>query len=110
MLRNKQQQNCLTCHSGGFNCHFYHGFYMSEDEGPSYLGRFSGWFVDGQDACISMRTHAAGGLPEPLHAALAHDRSLLIAIAHQLLDEHFPRPATYLLPSRGAPHTLSSVS
>jgi putative restriction endonuclease len=38
-----------------------------------------------------LRVHAAGGFPEPLYEALAQDRSLLFAIAQQLLDEHFPR-------------------
>jgi hypothetical protein len=89
MLRNVQQQNCLTCHSGCFNCLLYHGFYKSEDEEPSDLGRFSGRFVDGRDACISMRTHAAGSFPEPVYAVLVQDRALLLAIAQQLLDDHF---------------------
>jgi putative restriction endonuclease len=34
--------------------------------------------------------HAAGGFPEPIYAALAQDRALLLAIAQQLLDTHFP--------------------
>jgi hypothetical protein len=34
--------------------------------------------------------HTTGGFPEPIYAALVQDRSLLIAIAQQLLDDHFP--------------------
>lgn len=37
-----------------------------------------------------LRVHAVGGFPEPIYATLAQDRSLLLAIAHQLLDKHFP--------------------
>jgi len=35
-----------------------------------------------------LRVHAAGGLPESVYTALKQDKWLLLAIAHQLLDDH----------------------
>jgi hypothetical protein len=37
-----------------------------------------------------LRVNAAGGFPQPIYETLAQDRALLLAIAQQLLDEHFP--------------------
>jgi hypothetical protein len=37
-----------------------------------------------------LHVHAAGGFPEPVYAVLVQDRALLLAIAQQLLDDHFP--------------------
>jgi putative restriction endonuclease len=37
-----------------------------------------------------LRVNAAGGFPEPISEALSQDRPLLIAIAKQLLADHFP--------------------
>jgi hypothetical protein len=36
-----------------------------------------------------LRVNAVGGFPEPVYETLAQDRALLIAIAQQLLDDHF---------------------
>ena len=36
-----------------------------------------------------LRVNAAGGFPEPIYGVLSQDRPLLIAIAKQLLADHF---------------------
>jgi putative restriction endonuclease len=37
-----------------------------------------------------LRVNATGGFPEPIYTALTQDKALLLAIAQQLLDDHFP--------------------
>jgi putative restriction endonuclease len=37
-----------------------------------------------------LRVNAAGGFPKPIYEALSQDRSLLMAIAKQILEDHFP--------------------
>jgi putative restriction endonuclease len=37
-----------------------------------------------------LRVNATGGFPEPIYEVLSQDRPLLIAIAKQILEDHFP--------------------
>ncbi|MGE0820800.1 MAG: hypothetical protein AB7G75_16245 [Candidatus Binatia bacterium] len=59
------------------------------------------WIVRGNDEIATwpreknhkrgklLRAHAVGGFPEPIYAVLAQDKSLLITIVNQLLEDHF---------------------
>lgn len=37
-----------------------------------------------------LRVNAAGGFPKPIYEVLSQDKALLMAIAKQLLEDHFP--------------------
>ncbi len=39
-----------------------------------------------------LRVNARGGFPEPIHSALSQDRTLMIAIVKQILEDHSPTP------------------